>query len=173
MIAGRDEGIDLNAEFCWVVSGVRQPEPFFRSLSLLLPQNSVLYFEGCSIGSDVSAFYESHRAPNAVAVCRDTIFPFPDSFHVGFSPEVATRLCELATNRASNELFDHIKAYRAGSMLFTFHDAFENDLLISGLIEELALAEFCRRLAVNYKRETNVNNRDPELLRRLLQDLDR
>ena len=168
MIAGRGDGVDLDTEFRWVVSGIRQPEAFFRNLSLLLPPGSILYFEGCSVCSDVSEFYESHRAPDGVAVVRDTIFPVPVCFHVGFSPEVVIRLCEMATSRASNELFDHIKAYREGALLFTFHDAFANDLLIADHITEPAVAEFSKRLAASYSREPNVGRRDPGLLRKIL-----
>ena len=168
MAAGGGDGIDLDTQFRWVVEGIKQPEPFFASLPLLLPAHAILYFEGGSIASDAARFYEGHRAPNAVAVVRDTIFPVPDIYHVTFSLEVATRLRELAASRPSQELFDHIKAYWGESLLFTFHDAFDGYLLISEHIAESVVAEFCRSLGVSYRREPNVNKRDPEQLRRFL-----
>src|SRR5262249_45456088 len=73
-IAGRGDGIDITTEYRWVLSGVSRPEPFFKNLHRVLDLDAILYFEGCTIASDVSKFYESHRAPNPVAVVRDTIF---------------------------------------------------------------------------------------------------
>ena len=168
MAAGRGNGIALDTKFRWVVEGIKQPEPFFASLPSLLPVDAILYFEGSSIASDIARFYEGHRASNAVAVVRDTIFPVPDIYHVTFSSEVTTRLRELLASRPSQELFDHIKAYRGGSLLFTFHDAFQGHLLIAEHIGEPAVADFCNSLGVSYRREPNVNKRDPEQLRRFL-----
>jgi hypothetical protein len=168
MSAGRGDGIELDTEYRWVVSGISHPEPFFRSLFLLLPQDTVLYFEGCSVSSDVSMFYETHRASEAVAVARDSVYPTPECFHVAFSAEVIARLCELVASRPSDDLFDHIKAYRGESLLFDFHDAFNNHFLISDLIPEPAVAEFSSRFAASYRREANVNKRDPEQLRKFL-----
>ena len=103
-----------------------------------------------------------------MAVIRDTLFPVPDCYHVSFLPEVIARLCELETTRPLNELFDHVKAYHGESLLFTFHDAFTTDLLISGEISETAVAGFSNHIDACYCREPNVNKRDPEQLRRFL-----
>lgn len=168
MAAGRGDGIDLDTSFRWVIEGIEQPAPFIGGLPSLLPSDAVLYFEGCSIAREVSAFYESHRARNAVAVVRDTVFPVPDIYHVPFTQDVVVQLCEFATSRPSQELFDHIKAYRGESLLFTFHDAFAGNLLISEHMPAPLVAEFCRSLGVSYKRERNVNKRDLEQLRRFL-----
>ena len=171
MIAGGDDGIELDGQFRWVVSGIKQPAPFFQGLSLLLAPDAILYFEGCSVARDVSAFYESNKARNAVAVIRDTIFPVSDCFHVTFSPEVVRRLCELAETRPLTELFDHVKGYRGKALLFTFHDAFDNDLLISEQVDEPAVAEFSNRLDASYRREPNFNKRG-EGLRALLKAME-
>lgn len=105
MIAGRGDGIDLDTEFRWVVSGICQPDPFFRNLSLLLGSDAILYFEGSSVAPDVAAFYESCRAQNPVAVIRDTVFPVPDSFHVRscFGEPAQNSDCERALVEADVE----------------------------------------------------------------------
>jgi hypothetical protein len=161
MIDGRGDGIDLDTQFRWVVEQIKQPEPFFASLPFLLPTDAILYFEGTTIAPEIAGFYELHRASNAVAVARDTIFPIPDVFHVAFSPGVAEQLRELAANRPWPAMFDHIKAYQRESMLFTFHDAFDGQLQISEKIAESLVAEFCSSLGASYQREPNLNNRDP------------
>src|SRR6266478_6622574 len=47
-------------------------------------------------------------------------------------------------------LFDHIKAYRGESLLFTFHDAFDGWLCISEHVPGSTVAEFCRAPGVSH-----------------------
>ena len=65
------------------------------------------------------------------------------------------------------EMFDHIKAYRGQSLLFTFHDAFDGWLLVSEHLPDDAIARFCQALGVSRRRE-ETKRRDPEQLRRIL-----
>lgn len=168
MLAGRGDGIDLDTPFRWAVSEIKEPGPFFQNLSLLLDSDAVLYFEGTTVAAEVSKLFESRRAKNAVAVVRDTIFPVPDIFHVAFSRELAEKLIEQVSVRPTHDCFNHVKAYRGASLLFTFHDAFEDVLLISEHVPEEKVKAFCERLGVAYQREANTNNRDPEQLRHFL-----
>src|SRR5439155_14980820 len=79
MAAGRGDGIDLDSPERWVVEGLRDPILFFRNLELLIPADSILYFECSDLPSEVARFYEAHRAGrNAVCVVRDMIFPVPE-----------------------------------------------------------------------------------------------
>jgi hypothetical protein len=171
MIAGRSDGIDLDTPFQWIVESIKQPEPFFASLPSLIPADAILYCEGGSIAPDVAIFYKGHRASNAVTVVRDTIFPIPEIYHVAFSSQVVTHLRKLAASRSPRELFDHIKAYRGESLLFTFHDAFDGCMLISEHVNENVVAEFCRSLGVTCRRE-RTKKRNPEQLRHFLRALE-
>jgi hypothetical protein len=168
MAAGRGDGIDIDTPFRWNVEGIDQPEPFFRCLPILLPDDAILYLECDTIPADVSSFYEAHRASKPVAVVRDMIFPVPDTYHVALSQELLNGLNDFAAKRRPEELFNHIKAYRGESLLFSFHDAFAGCLLISEHVAEPVVAEFCSRLGVSYNREQNIINRDPEQLHRFL-----
>jgi len=172
MIAEGDDGIDLDTDFRWVISGIKQPEPFFRNLSFLLSPDCILYFEGCTIASDVSNFYKSHKAGNTVAVRRDTIFPDPECFHVSFTPEVIDRLCKFAASHQSNELFDHVKAYRGKELIFTFHDALAGDLLVSEQIIESAVAKFSGTLGIGFHREPNIRHKRSEGLETILKAME-
>lgn len=167
MVAGRGDGIDLDTPFHWVIENVKQPVLFFEQLPELLPPDSILYVEGTSIAADIAAFYSSHRAPDAVSVVRDTIFPVPDTYHIAFSPEVSTRLRQFAGSRPVVDLFDHIKAYRGESLLFTFHDAFDGWLRISERVPQETVARFSHALGALSRRE-ETKQRDPEQLRRIL-----
>jgi hypothetical protein len=171
-IARPGEGIDLSTPFHWVSEDVEQPNAFFEQLPALLPANSVLYFEGTSIASDVAAFYDQNRSANTVPVARDTIWPVPDIYHVVFSPQVCAGLGELSARHAIPELFDHIKGYRDSSLLFTFHDAFCGWLRISEDIPEPLVAAFFSALGASFHKE-QTKPRDPEPLRRLLDRIGR
>ena len=167
MAAGRGDGIDLDTPFHWVIEDLTHPVSFFERLPDLLPADSILYVEGTSIATDVAEFYLSNRAPNAVAVVRDTIAPVPDVYHFAFSCDVCATLRRFAESRRVSEMFDHIKGYRGETLLFTFHDAFDGWLRISEHLPDETVARFCRELGVSCRRE-ETRQRDPEQLRRLL-----
>ena len=151
--AGHGAGIDLDTSSHWVVESVKDPAAFFQHLPLLMPPDSILYVEGTSIAADLVSFYRSHPARNAVAVIRDTIFPAPAIYHVTFSLPVSVGLREFAACRPVKEMFDHVKAYRGESVIFTFHDAFDGQLRISAHVSEAIVMEFCRKLQVIYRCE--------------------
>jgi hypothetical protein len=171
MAAGRGDGIDLDTPFHWVAENVKQPDPFFEHLPELLPPDSILYVEGTQIAADVAAFYSSHRARNAVDVARDTILPVPDIYHFTFSPEVSARMRQFASSREVEKMFDHIKAYRGESLLFTFHDAFTGWLRISEHLPSETVMRFTKALGVSFRRG-KTKRRDPEQLQRFLRALE-
>ncbi len=170
-LAGHGAGLDLDTPNQWVVEGVTQAELFFTHLNRLLPADAVLYFEGCTIAPEVTAFYERYRAKDALPVVRDTIYPVPDVYHVTFSPDVIAHLRELAAKRPLEELFYHLKAYQGESLIFTFHDAFTGELRISERLDEPAVADFCRLFGATYRREPTLK-RDPAQLQALLNALE-
>jgi hypothetical protein len=167
MAAGRNDGLHLDTPFQWMIEGLKQPVPFFEHLPKLLPPDSVLYVEGGEIVPESATFYSAHRAPHPVAVVRDTVFPMPEIFHVTFSPDVSIGLRRLAERRSVAEMFDHLKAYRDGKLLMTFHDAFDGVLCVSEHVPEKTVAQFCRALEVDYRREKTAQ-RDPEEFRKVL-----
>jgi hypothetical protein len=167
VLRGDGPGIDLDSPTHWVIVSVREPVPFFRALAKLLPDGAVLYMEGTSIAPYVAGFYERHAATDTVPVARDCISPVPDVFHVVFSPAVVDGLCELAEERANPELFDHIKAYHDGTLIFTYHDAFDGQLRVSGRLPESVILEFSSLMGGTYTQEA-TKQRDPEQLRRFL-----
>jgi hypothetical protein len=167
ILSGEGAGIDLDSPTQWVLESVRQPVPFFRALPMLLPSGAVLYFEGTTIAPYVAGFYERHAATETVPVVRDCIVPVPEVFHVAYSAPVINGLCELAGERETTELFDHIKAYHDAALLFTYHDAFDGQLRISDRLPESVIRDFCATLECTYTQEI-TKLRDPEQIQRLL-----
>lgn len=169
MAAGRGDGIDLDSVERWVLEGLREPIGFFRHLRLLIPAGSILCFEGSAILPEVSQLYTKNRAANAICVVRDSIFPVPETFHVAMTDEVIEELIGMLGHHSVESCFHHVKAYQDGKLLFTFHDAFDGSyFLVSDRIAETEVSAFSSTLGATYRREPNVNKRDPEQLRRFL-----
>lgn len=167
MVAGVGAGIDIDTSQHWVIEKITQPKPFFQQLERLLSSDAILYFEGGSIAPEVATFFLANEAKNPVAVIRDTIAPAPDIYHVILSPAVIQALCRFAEEYPPEKLFDHIKAYRGQTLLFTFHDAFSGWLRVSDTVPQQSVAAFCEALGVTWRRE-KTKQRDLEQLRRLL-----
>jgi hypothetical protein len=170
MVAGRGDGIDLDSADRWVIGGLKDAPAFFRQLTVLIPGDSILYFEGCEIDPEVTRFYEKNRAANAVSVVRDTVFPVPDTHHVAMSPAVIEGVIGLLGRHPTAKCFYHVKAYREEKLLFTFHDAFDGShLLVSDQVPEENVRAFSTGLGGTCRREKNVNMRGPEHTRRILE----
>jgi hypothetical protein len=169
MAAGRGDGIDLDSKNRWVVEGLRNPPDFFRQLNTIIPEDSILYFEGCDTAKEVAEFFQKNRAANAIPVVRDTIFPVPETFHVSMTLGFINGFTDLLSRRATPECFNHVKAYRNETLIFAFHDAFDgSDCLFSDLVPEENIRAFASSLGSKHRLEPNVNKRDPEQLRRIL-----
>jgi hypothetical protein len=174
MAAGRGDGIDLDSPDRWTIEGVRDPVAFFRYLSLLIPADSILYFEGSDIPPAVAGFYEANRARDGVVcVARETVYPVPEVFHVQMGPGVIEGLTELLAAHSRQDCFCHVKVYREEKVLVHFHDAFDGSpLLLSDRIALERVQSFCASLGAVYRRERNGGKRDPEALLLLLRALE-
>jgi hypothetical protein len=161
------DGIDLDTPYHWMSEEVAHPQSFFEHLHILVPPDAILYFEGTTIAPDIAAFYEMHQAENRVSVVRDTIFPTPNVYHVKFCSEVVRFLVDQSGRRSVAEMFDHVKAYRGRSILFSFHDAFCGWLRISENVPEEHVKVFFAALGLCYSRE-QTKQRDPKQFEGLL-----
>lgn len=151
MIAGRGDGIDLDSPERWLIENLKDPVAFFRHIDQLIPADSILYFEGTGILPEIGCFYEAHRASNAVPVCRDTIFPAPQMFHVAMTAEVVEGIIGLLRAHPREACFNHVKAYRNEELLFAFHDAFDgSDFLVADRVPEQNVQAFCSSLGAGF-----------------------
>lgn len=169
MADGHGSGIDLDSVDRWVIRELKDPGAFFRHLGVLIPADSILYIESQDTAPEAARFYAEHRAANPVPVVRDAIYPVPEIFHVALAAGVTEGLARLTGQYQLERCLGTVKAYQEGRLLFTFHDAFDgSDLLVSDRIPEEHVRAFCAVLGANCQREPNVNQRDPEQLRRFL-----
>lgn len=174
MVAGRGDGIELDSPERWVIENLRDPISFFRNLDLLIPEDSILYFEAINIAPEVARFYESNRATvGTVCVARDMVYPVPEIFHVPMKADVTERLTELLQKHSLENCFTHLKAYRQETLLVSFHDAFDgSDLRVSDQIPSERMEAFCKKLGSSFRRERNDNNRNTEVLQTLLRAME-
>ena len=155
-VIGQDQGIRLDTPEHWVIDGIKDPGLLFEHVSLIMEPPSVLYFEGTTIHPEAAAFFLKHATAHLTTVACDTVFPVPDVYHIGLSPEAVIGIAELVSQRPTKELFDHVKGYRHGRVIFTFHDAFEGRFLIADSIPEAKIKAFCEVLRVSYTREQTM-----------------
>ena len=174
MIAGRGDGICLDSADRCSITGVRDSVAFFQNLPLLIPEDSVLCFEGIDVVPAMAVFCEAHRAGDgAVCVARETVYPIPEMFHVQLGLDAIKELAELLGRNAQQRCFLHVKAYRQARLLLHFHDAFDgSDLLASGDIPAERVQLFCDSLGVTHRREPNESKSGTEALSALLRAME-
>ena len=103
--------------------------------------------------SCAASFYLKHATAHLTAVACDTVFPVPEVYHIDATPDVVIGIADLVSRRPIKELFDHVKGYRHGRVIFTFHDAFKGSFLVANSVPEAKVSAFCEVLQVSYTRE--------------------
>ena len=143
--------LDMTRPF-WELSGDTDFPSLLTALPDLLPEESVLYFEGGSPSGELLAFLRAHEAPERAHVAYGTIWPKPRVFHLPATPETMGRLVELTRSCAYPELAVHFHVYRGQTVLLEWHDAFSQPMLLSGELSEQKVRIFAERLGMSYER---------------------
>jgi hypothetical protein len=105
-----------------------------------------LLIEGHEIGLSAKSLYEEFPAAYTQKVACDALDPIPDSYHVAFRAEFSERLCRLIESQGASAAFDHFKGYSKSEIVFTFHDAFQGELVLSSSLGEVAVRAFASEL---------------------------
>ena len=146
LVAEWDESLHISGPNYWKIEGVTDPRIFFQHLPKVFPHGMTLLFEGLEIGLSAKSLYEEYPAIYTKKVACDTISPTPDSFHVAFDSVFAELLCDLIDTQGLPAAFYHFKGYSEQEVVFTFHDAFEGELVLSSSLDERAVREFASGL---------------------------
>src|SRR5262245_51809061 len=126
----------LDDSRCWVVSGVRHAEPFFRALAVLVPDATDMFLEGSPDEAVVSLMqpYLTHADYRAPA---GTIWSWPGKnrrYRLKASAQLFERLSKAATYLAEPQICDHLHIYREAEPLVNWFDAFTDPALLSKTI---------------------------------------
>jgi hypothetical protein len=136
-------GIELEGPR-WEVSGrhIDQAE-FFRALSDLVPDGSILFLEGGAHPPPVKRFLEQHAVPPEAKVALGTLWPRSTVFHVRATASSLRQLGDLAEQCAAPELCSHLQVYNADRVLLEWHDAFSDPFYVSQRVPLERLTAFC------------------------------
>ena len=148
LVTDWDDSLHIKDGAYWQVNGITDPQAFFQHLSKIIPFGTSLHIEGLEIGLTAKSWYEEHPAKYLGKVACDTLSTAPDYYHVAFSQEFANGLCEIIKSQGLARAFYHFKAYSPTEILCQFHDAFENEFVVSNNIDEKAVRRFAASLGL-------------------------
>jgi hypothetical protein len=144
-------GIRLNLDKpCWVLEGKTDFPSLLRGLIDLLPDGSILYFEGGSPTGEQLKFLQSHAIPEQVHIAVSTLWPRPRCYHIPGTSDNLVQLAELTQSCAAPELAVHFHAYLNGKVLLEWHDAFAQPMLLSGDVPENKIRNFSETSRMQY-----------------------
>lgn len=150
------EGISLDSRTPhWKVSKVKYLPAFLRALVELLPQGSILYLEDGSPSGKLRQFLDEKSIHEQAHVAMGTIWPRPLVFHVPATAENLGELADITENCAEPEAAIHLHVYCEGKVLLQWYDAFTDPFYISKEISEDKVRQFCNKLSIQYKTDTD------------------
>lgn len=146
------EGALLGSDAGWEVAPTKDSVKFFQSLPVILPPGAVMYFEATALAPDLREFFDEHPAPVKCKVHAGTRWPYPEIFHIAYSPAIVRNLAAVAKDFADAEICDHFLAYHDKRILLEWFDAWFNPLYLSRQISEPRVAEFCVKIGSGFKK---------------------
>jgi hypothetical protein len=143
-------GIRLEEGEPWRVGPTKDVERFIRALPLLVPEDSVAYFEGTG-ESHVAEYLRSVSILQQSTVAIGTIWPRPDRYHVPLTVHTMEALAAFLDEKPAGYFCAHCHVYRNGRILLQWHNAFTNDpIYVSGTIPGETVASFAQALGSSY-----------------------
>ncbi len=143
------EGVHLAEAEPWRVDSTRDMGRFLRALKVLVPEDSVAYFE--DTGERHFAEYLQRTAITpTVQIARGTIWPKPDCYHVPMAAGMADKLAGYLEKNPCGFVCSHLHIYRDGVVLLEWHDALDNPIYISRSIDEQSVSRFASSLGAAY-----------------------
>jgi hypothetical protein len=144
------DGIKLEASSVWEISPIKDTSLFLRNLKIIMPEGSVLYFEGTA-EDKVESFLARKNIPDPIKVAVGTIWPKPNTFHIPLTDKNLNGLAVLIDKFSIAYLCDHIHAYKEATVLLEWHDAFIDDpMYVIPEIDETRIEKFCKNIGSTY-----------------------
>lgn len=140
--------LDMTHPF-WEVSGETDFPSLLTALLDLLPEGSILYFEGGSPSGALLEFLREREIPERAHVAYGTIWPRPRVFHLPATPQTMRVLVEITRSCAYPELAIHFHVYRDQRVLLEWHDAFTQPMMLSGDLPEQKVRTFAEKLSMS------------------------
>ena len=141
----------LDESQCWIITGIKSAEAFFRNVHLLVPGATHMFLEG-SPDWDIVTLLSDAADDTNYAAPAGTIWSWPQKnrrFSVRASPELFQRLADAAVHHAEPEVCDHVHFYRGQEVLAQWFDAFSVPLLVSTSVARADVEQFALAVGGN------------------------
>lgn len=154
----------------WRIYDAANLYDFVKCLSLLFPEDAVLYLEGAPIAQDIQEYMEAHRPAQVTRVAMGSIGPaivfnplnllsIKRVENIGLHMQLTTPnlhgLVELMrVHGLTPEVGDHLHAYSGDVMLMEGHDWNVSDqqgFHVNGDVSEERVSRFCERVGCRYE----------------------
>jgi hypothetical protein len=136
----------------WEVEGPKDFVELFNALSVWMPTDAILYFEGGSPDEEIEDFMTNNSIPEVSHLAMGTIWPRPKVFHLPATDQILQGLSIIMEHHVEPELAVHFHVYHKDEVLLEWHDAFSQPLLMRGSIPEEKVKAFADKIAKKYKR---------------------
>jgi hypothetical protein len=149
-IKKREKGIDIGFPPWWGIQPPKDIILLMENLSLLLPSDSILYFEG-TLMKQVEESLDKYEIDNPVFIERGTLWPKPDIHHVLMKNELIEELIGIINSGVAPYPSVHFHAYKNNKILIYWHDAFaDNPMIVSVDIKEDTVKNYCSAINSSY-----------------------
>lgn len=151
------KGIELGKNPCWQISYENQKfdnlAEFFSAVNSLVPEGSILYFEGTS-DTKIKEFLESKKVENPMKVAMGTIWPRPAIYHISFTSDNMNTLVETAKNIYVLAITEHFHIYKGNKIIVEWYDAFtpNSEICVNEEIPEEKIKNFCDKFSLKYEK---------------------
>ncbi len=145
-------GAELTVPLFWEITAPKDGAEFVRALPEIVPEDGVIYLEDGSPDEQIREFMRERSIEPHLKIALGTIWPRPKVFHVPATHENITDLAAVFECHVALEVCIHLHAYHNQAVILQWHDAFFDDpILISPSVPEIAVKRFCERCGCSYK----------------------
>lgn len=157
-VARKSDSIKLGDAAKWRVEGrLRDASVVFRAMPILTLPQSYLRLEDGSYSKEVAEFVRKYDIKSMAQIEMGTVWPHPVVSHLPATNTVFEGLADLASRHAAPEICVHLHIYQPESVHVEWYDAFDDPVLISELIPEDSVQDFCDKVGCSYVRLVSSN----------------
>ena len=145
---------DIMNESRWEVTGITSLPAFFRALPWLVPNKSVLCFEGGEWPD------RAQNVLDAISLNMELeARPGYEGYYLSITEEHMAKLAELAENSAEPEIAIHLFMLPGDEKgILEWYDLPDDPIYISETIEQQSVAHFAEAIGASYRRITFSND---------------
>lgn len=152
----------LGGADAWMVTGGVDPERgrdligLLRGAVELFGSDAILYLEGTAMAPEVKSALAEWEVQGSKLLPRATRWPRADVLHVPLRMAVIEALANGASNRPPQATCNHLHIYRGDDLLLQGFEVGWEPFLISMMLPEAKVADFCGRTGFSYERSSAI-----------------